>query len=119
MEALVFLLAGGVITGLGLGRRQSLRHLSPEALPQADKALVLKLRSLLGTAFERTLYLGLVFLALGAAWAAGASAELRLLLLLAAGLLFVLNIPPRHRAMRLLQEMGLEPQDLRRLGVRL
>ena len=100
-------------------RRRDLSTLTPEMVPELSAHEFSTLVVLLKTAYERTLYMGVLFLPL--AWFSldGTDRVSTLFFLLLIGLLFLSNIPPRQKIMRLLESNGLSVADLGERGVRL
>ena len=83
---------------------------------QYDK-LFAELKALLKTAYERMLYMGVLFFPLAWATYRGGGAVSRLFFLALIVLLFISNIPPRHKVMRLLERYGLSIKQLRESGI--
>ncbi|MEJ2181905.1 MAG: hypothetical protein P8Y66_00090 [Nitrospirota bacterium] len=117
VEVLIYLVTGIVIIALYVSRRRVLSALREEAVPALDKAGFLALRSLLATSYERALYLGVSFLFL--AYASARQSGIKMFAVLLVLGLFVYNIPPRNKIMKLLTSSGVDPKSLKERGVRL
>jgi len=118
INALLYLTAGASIIYLFQVRRRELGRLSREQLAEMDAEGFSELCLLLKTAYERMLYMGVLFIPLAwSSWHGGPVAGRAFFLILIA-LLFISNIPPRHGIIRLLERHGLSIADLRRKGIR-
>ncbi len=117
LEVLIYLMTAVAIMALFYVRRRGLEALRPESVPELDKTTVLELRNLLRTAYERTLYLGVSFLFL--AYAAARSSGIKAFAVLLTLGLFIYNIPPRHKAMRIINSSGLDLGEMKKRGIRL
>ena len=100
-------------------RRRELTNLHPRMLPELDRDTFADLKILLKMVYERTLYLGVLFFPLAFVSFRGAGFFSKLFFLLLIALLFIANIPPRHKIIRLLRRHGLTVTDLRRHGIRI
>lgn len=115
--SILYALAGTAIVYLFQQRRQQLSRINKEMFPEFSEEQYQQLITLLKTAYERTLYLGVLFFPL--AWAArpdGATVTQYFFLSLIA-LLFLSNIIPRNKIMKLLAAHDLKPKDLRERGI--
>lgn len=115
-EVLIYLIAAVAIIALFYVRQKGLEAFMPESVPELDKKTVLELRSLLQTSYERTLYLGVSFLFL--AYATARASEIKAFAVLLTLGLFIYNIPPRHKAMRIINSSGLELGEMKKRGIR-
>jgi len=118
-SGIVYLVLGIGLVSLFRLRRAQLRRLRPEDLDGLPDEAFAELLVLLKTAYDRTLYMGVLFFPLGGFTLAGPDPVSRLFFLALIFFLFLANIPPRHRAVRLLEAHRLGLDDLHRLGIRL
>jgi coenzyme F420-reducing hydrogenase beta subunit len=116
VEVLIYLVAGVAIVALYYRRKKVLDSLDEGAIPELDKTEFLKLRSLLATSYERTLYLGVSFFFL--AYASARQNEVKLFAIILVVGIFVYNIFPRHKIMKLLTSSGVDPKSLKERGLR-
>ncbi len=119
LEGSLFLLMGVVMAGLYVSRERGLRRLGPEVVPEVDGDTFSRLRELLQTAYQRTLYLGVAFFYLAFVSLCNRSQQARWFGLILAAFLFFYNIPPRNRIMKILTEAGLDRGELARRGINL
>ncbi|WP_457577438.1 hypothetical protein [Desulfomarina sp.] len=117
LTALLYLLTGSSIIYLFRVRRRALSLLDHHLLPELAEEDFSILRVLLKTAYERMLYMGVLFipLAFSTLWGEGHFSTLFFLLLI--GLLFISNIGPRQKIMSLLEENGLSVSELKKRGI--
>jgi hypothetical protein len=115
VEFFIYLVAGVVILVLYNTRRKGLNALRPESVPEIEKATFLELTRLLATCYERTLYLGVSVLFL--AYATARSNDVKAFGVLITLALFIYNIPPRNKAMRVLDSAGVSLQSLKERGI--
>jgi|Deesub1362B_J571_1020462.scaffolds.fasta_scaffold00226_19 hypothetical protein len=118
LESIVYLVAGVVIILLFVKRRKVLAQLSPEDFPELEKPLFLELKRILDTSYERSLYLGYVFLILFFINITGWGLQFKGGLFLLVLVLFIFNIIPRNKIVRLLDAAGLELDILKKKGIR-
>ncbi|BCL62161.1 hypothetical protein DGMP_28540 [Desulfomarina profundi] len=116
LTALLYFLTGASIMYLFRVRRRTLSLLDHSRLPELTEEDFATLRLLLKTAYERMLYMGVLFipLAFSTLWGDGTFSTLFFLLLI--GLLFLSNIGPRQKIMHLLENNDLSMSDLRKRG---
>jgi len=119
LTALLYLLTGAAIIYLFKVRRTGLSRLENRLIPELSAEDFAKLLVLLKTAYERMLYMGILFLPLAFSTFRGGDRVGTLFFLLLIGLLFLSNIGPRHKIMRLLEEHGLSVADLKERGITL
>jgi hypothetical protein len=119
VSALIYLVAGLAVIYLFQERRRELGSLSRDRIPELDDADFATLTILLKTAYERMLYLGVLFLPLAWSTYSGSDRVSTLFFLLLIGLLFLSNIGPRNRIMRMLDRYNLSIPDLRQRGITL
>ncbi len=119
LSGLLFLMTGAAIIYLFQVRRKQLRYLTPEQLAELEEQDFDQLKVLLKTAYERMLYMGVLFLPLAFSSIHDGSKVSKLFFLLLITLLFLSNIPPRNRIIRLLEQYGLSVNDLRTRGIRI
>lgn len=117
IEVLIYLIAGVAIIALYYTRKKSLESLDEGSIPELDKADFLKLKGLLATSYERMLYLGVAFLFL--AYITTRQSEIKLFAIILVLGLFVYNIFPRNKIMKLLTSSGVDPKSLKERGLRL
>ncbi len=119
VTAILYLLIGAAVIYLFRERRKGLSRLSHNQLPELSNNDFADLIILLKTAYERMLYLGVLFIPLAYTTFRGADKISTIFFLLLIGILFLYNIGPRQKIMRLLERNGLSIQDLRQRGFRL
>lgn len=117
VEFFIYLVAGIAILAFYYVRSKNLQTLTPEALPELDKAEFQEFKSLLATCYERTLYLGVSFLFL--AYTAARSSQIKVFAILLTIGVFIYNIPPRHKAMKVLSSAGIDVKSLKQRGFNL
>lgn len=117
VEFFIYLVAGIAVLVLYYLRRKGLQGLTLEAVPELDKEEFLKLHSLLATAYDRSLYLGVSFLVL--AFAVARASDIKAFCIILTVGLFLFNIPPRHKAMKLLASAGVDSKSLKERGIQL
>lgn len=119
VSALIYLLAGAAIIYLFQVRRRALSEFSREQFPGLDEETFAELRILLKTAYERMLYMGVLFFPLAfSSWHEDSFVSTLFFMALIV-LLFISNIPPRHKILRLLEKTGLSIKELQDNGIRL
>ncbi len=116
---LFYLLAGIAIIYLFRKRRKAVALIPHTKLPELSQQDFADLKILLKTAYERMLYLGVLFfpLAFSNFWGRDRVSIIFFLLLIV--LLFISNIAPRHKIMKLLEQNSLAAADLRKRGIKL
>jgi hypothetical protein len=119
LEGFIYLFAGLIILFLYFIRKKGGSSLSPDIMPELDKESFLKLKGLLETCYERTLYLGIAFLFLAYVTFSNSNLDLRAFCFFVIIALFVYNIPPRNKAMKILISSGISLKTLKSKGVRL
>lgn len=119
ISALIYLLAGTAIVYLFQVRRRALSEFQRENFPGLDAEGFAELQILLKTAYERMLYLGVLFFPLAYSTFRGHSSASKLFFMALIILLFLSNIPPRHKIMRLLEKYDLSLKELENLGIKL
>ena len=117
-SGILYLLVGAAIIYLFQQRRSQLASLTPDKVPELDEEGLAELRLLMKTAYERMLYMGVLFLPLAISTMRGSSNVSRLFFLLLIGLLFLSNIPPRNKIIRLLERYNLTVPDLQDRGIK-
>jgi hypothetical protein len=116
VEFFIYLVAGIVILVLYNKRRKGLNALNPESVPEMEKATFLELTRLLETSYQRTLYLGVSVLFL--AYATARSSDIKAFCILLTLGLFIYNIPPRNKVMRVLDSSGIDLKSFKERGIR-
>jgi len=117
--ALLYLVAAAAIIYLFQERRKKVALLTPSQLPELSEKDFAGLKILLKTAYERMLYLGVLFLPLAFSTYQGHDKVSIIFFFLLIGLLFISNILPRHKIMGLLERNDLSMADLRQRGINL
>ena len=115
--ALLYLLAAAAIVYLFAVRRGKLAGFANEQVPELDGPCFEELKGLLKMAYERMLYLGASFLPLAAATYRESGAMTKIFFLILILFMFISNIGPRNKIMRLLEEHGLTVGDLKKRGI--
>jgi len=119
LTALLYLLTGAAVIYLFQVRRRGLTLLKHTLVPELSDGDFKTLTTLLKTAYERMLYMGVLFLPLAFSSFRGGDRTGTIFFLLLIGLLFLSNIGPRHKIMRLLEKNGLTVNDLKERGITL
>jgi hypothetical protein len=119
LNGLIYLVTGLAIIYLFQERRKGLGTISRDKVPEIEERDFSDLIILLKTAYERMLYLGVLFLPLAWTGFTGGSRISTVFFLLLIGLLFLSNIGPRNKIMRLLDKYDLSLQDLKQRGITL
>jgi len=116
LTAFLYFLTGASIVYLFRVRRRTLSQLDHSCLPELTEEDFTTLKILLKTAYERMLYMAVLFfpLAFSTLWGDGSFSTLFFLLLI--GLLFLSNIGPRQKIMHLLEKNALSMSDLKERG---
>lgn len=117
--ALLYLLAGAAIIYLFQERRKKVTLITHSQLPELSEEDFAGIKILLKTAYERMLYLGVLFLPLAFSTYRGQDKVSIIFFFLLIFLLFISNIPPRHKIMALLEKSDLSVADLRQRGIKL
>lgn len=119
LSGIIYFIVGLAIIYLFQIRRKSLSALRREDFREMEEADFEELKVLLKTAYERMLYLGVVFFPLAyTSFVNGANIS-KLVFLVLIALLFLSNIPPRNKIMRLLERYELSMSFLRDRNIRL
>lgn len=119
VSALIYFLAGAAIIYLFQVRRRALSELRNEQIEGMDEKGFSELKVLLKTAYERMLYMGVLFFPLAFSAMPGGAGVSELFFVTLIILLFFSNIPPRNKIMRLLESHGLSIKELQDVGIRL
>ena len=117
INGLMYLVAGLSIIYLFQERRRGLAGFSQKKVPEIEEQDFAALTILLKTAYERMLYLGVLFLPLAYTSFTGGRKVSTIFFLLLIGLLFISNIGPRNKIMQLLEKYDLSLQELEKRGV--
>ncbi len=117
--SIIYALTGAAIIYLFQQRRRQLSAISSDDFPELDEENYHQLIQLLKTAYERTLYMGVLFFPL--AWAARPGGEkiTQYFFFSLIALLFLSNIFPRNAVMRLLEKNSLGRETLKQRGITL
>ncbi|MBM9615102.1 hypothetical protein JWJ90_12520 [Desulfobulbus rhabdoformis] len=119
ISAFVYFFAGLAIVYLFQIRRQRVSELSQQDFPEMDAEGFHELIILLKTAYERMLYMGVVFFPLAYTSYVNGAPISKLVFAILLVLLFLSNIPPRNKIMRLLERYELTPRDLKERNIAL
>jgi hypothetical protein len=119
LEGFVYLFAGLVIIFLYFIKKKGISVLSHDIIPEFDEGAFLDFKSLLETSYERTLYLGIAFLFLAYVTFSNLSFDIKAFCILAVIGVFIYNIPPRNKAMKILISSGISLKTIKSRGVRL
>lgn len=114
-----YALIGAAVVYLFQVRRMAMRRLRADDFPELSSSSFEEFVLLLKTAYERTLYLGVLFFPLAWTTRAGGEKVMQLFFLVLIALMLVANIIPRNRIMRLLEKNGLSMKTLKERGVHL
>lgn len=117
--SIIFAMTGCAIILLFQQKRSQLSKLENSDFAELDAEDFAELKQLLKTAYERTLYTGVLFLPLAFSSRDEGNRASQIFFLVLIGLLFVSNIFPRNKVMRLLESKGLTMDILKERGVRL
>ena len=112
-------MTGAAVMYLFQVRRRGLAFFHHSAVPELSDSDFKTLTILLKTAYERMLYMGILFLPLAFSTFRGGDRVSTLFFLLLIGLLFLSNIGPRQKIMHLLEDNNLSIADLKARGVTL
>ncbi len=116
--SILYALVGCAIVYFFQHRRRQLAVMKAEDFPELAEQDYEQFILLLKTAYERTLYMGVLFFPM--AWAArneGGSQTSQLFFLLLIVCLAISNTVPRYKIMRLLEENNISIEEVRRRGV--
>jgi hypothetical protein len=117
VEFFIYLAAGIAVLLLYYVRKKGLQALNPATMPELDKPEFLEFKSLLATAYERTLYLGVSVLFLAYVTVRLSEAK-SFAVILTIGLVLY-NIPPRHKIMKILAAAEVDLKSLKQRGISL
>ncbi|MBW1980107.1 MAG: hypothetical protein JRJ12_02710 [Deltaproteobacteria bacterium] len=119
IETLAYLMAGIALGALYIKREKGLARLDFEMLPEIDKVSFEELKLLLKKSYQRTLYLSVSFLYLAFVTSFKRSPQAKTFGIILTIGLFLYNIPPRNRVMRMLTDLGIDRKVLEKRGVKL
>lgn len=119
VSALIYMLPGAAIIYLFQVRRRALSEFNREQFPGLDEETFAELKLLLKTAYERMLYMGILFFPLAFSSWYDDSFVSALFFMALIILLFISNIPPRHKILLLLENKGLSIKELQDNGIKL
>ncbi len=119
LEGFIYLFAGVIIIFLYFIRKKGISRLKPDVIPELDKGAFFDFKSLLETSYERTLYLGIAFLFLAYVTLTGLSLDIKVFCILVIIFLFIYNILPRNKVMKILISSGISMKSIKKRGVRL
>ena len=117
-EGYIYLFTGLIIFLIYALRKRGLSGLGPHVIPELDKKSFTVLKELLDTAYERTLYLGTAFLLLAYATLSGSGLETRFLFIAVTIGIFIYNVPPRNKVMKILMFNGISYRTVKERGIR-
>ncbi|SMC20597.1 hypothetical protein SAMN02746041_00960 [Desulfacinum hydrothermale DSM 13146] len=118
-QGALYLVAAVVLTGIYLARERGLAKIDRTALPELEPAEVERLKGLLATAYQRTMYLAVSLYYLAFVTLFHRTVQAKWFGMILAVSLFFYNIPPRNRAMRIVTEAGLDWKELNRRHIKL
>ncbi|NOZ68705.1 MAG: hypothetical protein GXP46_05565 [Deferribacteres bacterium] len=118
LEGYIYLFTGVVIFLIYAVRKRGLSGIGPHTIPELDQESFTALKKLLDTAYERTLYLGTAFLFLAYVTLSGWGFETKFLFIAATIGIFLYNVPPRNRVMKLLMFNGVSWKAVKERGIR-
>ncbi len=119
ITALFYLMAGIGILYLFRKRRKAVALMHHSQLPELSESDFSDLKILLKTAYERMLYLGVLFFPLAYSTFHGGDKISSIFFLLLIALLFISNIVPRHKIIKLLKKNNLSIIDLKQKRIKL
>jgi len=119
ITSIIFAVSGCAIIFLFQQRRKQLSRLTKSDFVELDDKDFAELQLLLKTAYERTLYMGVLFLPLAYSARIGGERISQIFFLVLIGFLFISNIIPRNKIMRLLENNGLNIHILKERGLQL
>ncbi len=119
IEGIVYAIAGLAIIVLFRKKHKSLSHLKMSDIPELPEKAFLQFKELLNTAYERLLYLGIAFLLLSYAALFGRGYNTKIVFIIFIIGLFIYNIPPRNKIMKLLDYYDIDYRELKKRSIRL
>ncbi len=119
MSSIIYALVGCAIIYLFQQRRRQLALIRNDMFPEFDEESYKQFVLLLKMAYERTLYMGVLFFPLAWATRSEGSQTSQLFFLVLIAFLFISNIIPRHKVLKLIEENELTVEELRKRGVTL
>ncbi len=119
LEGFIYLFAGLIIIIMYIKKKRKIPGLNSDLLPELDREAFINLKILLETLYERTLYLGIVFLLLAYVTFSGLNLEVKALCILVIIGLVIYNILPRNKVMKILISSGISLKTIKDRGVRL
>jgi hypothetical protein len=119
IPSIIFAITGCAIIYLFQQKRKQLSSLKKSDLPELEAEDFAELQQLLKTAYERTLYMGVLFLLLAISARNGGEKISQIFFSILIGFFLVSNIFPRNKIMRLLESSGLNMKMLKERGIQL
>lgn len=119
LSAILYAMVGLAVIYLFKNRRKTAGSLDHASLPELSDQDFHDLKILMKTAYERMLYLGVLFFPLAYSTFRGPDQTGTVFFLILIGLLFISNIPPRHKIMRLLERNHISTAELTQRGIRI
>jgi hypothetical protein len=119
LEGFIYLLTGFILIFLYIIKKKGISRMNPDMISELDEEAFFNLKSLLEASYNRTLYLGIAFLFLAYTTLTNSGLDIKALCIFAIIGLFVYNIPPRNKAMKILISSGISLKTLKSKGVRL
>ncbi len=119
ISSILYALVGCAIIYLFQQRRCQLSKIRNDMFPEFNEENYKQFILLLKMAYERTLYMGVLFFPLAWTSRSGGSQASQLFFLLLIFFLFISNIIPRHKVLKLIEENQLTVEELRKRGINL
>ncbi len=118
LEGYIYLFTGLIIFLIYTARKRGLSGIRPHAIPELDKETFTALKKFLETAYERTLYLGTAFLFLAYVTLSGWSFDTKFFFIVVTIGVFLYNVPPRNKVMKILMFYGVSWKTVKDRGIR-
>jgi ABC-type spermidine/putrescine transport system permease subunit I len=117
VTSIIFAMTGCAIIFLFQQKRKQLSRLEMSDFAELSEDDFFELKKLLKTAYERTLYMGVLFLPLAFSAREGGQKVSQIFFLILIILFLVSNILPRNEVMKLLERNGLTMKILKKRGI--
>lgn len=119
IETIIYLLAGIIIIGLYIKRQKKWEKLNEDVIPEIDKKVFYELKGLLKISYQRGLYLGFSFLYLAYVTFMRGMPQAKMFAIILTLGLFLYNIPPRNKVMKILTATEIDVKTLSQRGMKL